>query len=510
MKTFRFNKVFIFAAFLGFMGCTNLEIEETDSRIPNLSGEFTGVDASGSLDNLYNSLRGEIGTQGRLYALQEVSSDEMVVPTRGTDWGDNGVWRTLHQHTWSSTHNEIKNTWNNFNQLVFNATAIIDPRSSPSPQQAAEAKFIRAFAMYTLLDLFGQVPFRTPDEGGDVDPQVLTRAEAFDFVVNDLNEALADLPTVGPSADLAKASKAAARHLLARLYLNKHIYTGAGTADPSDMTQVITLVDAIKGDGFDLQAGFFDIFKEDVDSETIFFTTADVGSKIWNTMHYNQGAPGQEGGGWNGFATLSDFYNLFEGDPNVNVPGSGQEERRGFVPTDGSHFGIGYGLLIGQQYDRNGVARVDRQGNPMVFTKNFPNGLIVNNEITGIRILKYHPENGAFTNHQLIFRYADAHLMKAEAIFRGGSSSEDALALVNELRVLRDADPLGTLSEQDLLDERGRELYMEYVRRTDLIRFGKFGDPWDEKEPSEAYRALYPIPETALITNPNFIQNDGY
>ena len=88
-------------------------------------------------------------------------------------------------------------------------------------------------------------------------------------------------------------------------------------------------------------------------------------------MHYNQGAPGQEGGGWNGFATLSEFYNPFEGDPNVNVPGSGQEERRGFVPTDESHFGIGYGLLIGQQYDRNGVARVDRQGNPMELQKIF-------------------------------------------------------------------------------------------------------------------------------------------
>ncbi len=148
-----------------------------------------------------------------------------------------------------------------------------------------------------------------------------------------------------------------------------------GTPDSGNMNEVVSLVDAIAADGFELVPGYFDIFKETPDNETIFWLPTAVGNRIWNGMHYNEVAPDNTGGGWNGFATLAEFYDLFEGDPNSNNIGDGQEERRGWVPdatnADETNLGIGYGLLIGQQYDRNGVARVDRQGNPMVFTKEF-------------------------------------------------------------------------------------------------------------------------------------------
>jgi len=210
---------------------------------------------------------------------------------------------------------------------------------------------------------------------------------------------------------------------------------------------------------------------------------------------------------------LSEFYDTFEGDANINVPESGQEERRGFVPTDGSNLGIGYGFLIGQQYDETGAAMTDRVGNQLDFTRELP-GLLGNNEVTGIRLIKYHPENGGFTGHQILFRYADAHLMKAEAILRGGTSSETALGLVNELRAMRNANgntaPLSALTEQDMLDERGRELYGEFWRRNDLIRFGKFSDAWQYKSNTDVTRVLFPIPATAIISNPNLVQNEGY
>lgn len=492
------------------ISCTNLEIEETDSRFEDPSGSFTGVEPASSLENLYNSIRGQIETQEGIYALSEVSTDELVVPTRGTDWGDNGVWRTLHSHYWSTTHRDVKSAWNGLNQNVFNATAIIDSRSNPSAQQAAEAKFLRAFSMFWLIDLYGQVPFRTPDEGPDVDPTVMTRADAFDFAMNDLTEALPDLPTSGPSATLNKVSKAAVRFLMAKFYLNKHIYLGTGSPDASDMNQVINLVDAITADGFVLEDGYFDIFKQDVDSETIFYTTSGVGPRIWNTLHYNQNSPDNTGGGWNGFTTLAEFYDLFEGDANINEPGSGQEERRGFVPTDGSHLGIGYGFLIGQQYDENGEILNNRTGNPLTFTKELT-GLLGNDESKGIRVIKYHPENGAYTGHEVMFRYADAYLMKAEAIMRGGTSGDDPLTMVNNLRSIRHtSSALGSLNEQNMLDERGRELYAEFWRRNDLIRFGKFTETWSYKDNTEEFRVLYPIPATAIISNPNLVQNPGY
>lgn len=493
--------------------CTDLEIEQTDSNFDeNLSGEFGGVDPAASLDGLYNDLRGQIQTQEGLYALSEVSSDELLVPTRGTDWGDNGVWRNLHDHNWDPLHRDVKGAWNSLNQNVYRATLIIDSRSNGSAEQVAEAKFIRAFSTFWIMDLYGQAPFRGPDEGPDVNPTVRTRAEAFDFAVQDLTEALPDLPVSGPSSNLNRATKAAANYLLAKLFLNKHIYTDT-SVDAADMTQVVNYVDAIAADGFALDSGYFDIFENTVDNETILFTTSEVGPRIWNTLHYKQNSPDNEGGGWNGFTTLSEFYDLFEGDPNVNVPGSGQEERRGYVPTDGSTLGIGYGFLVGQQYDETGAAMTDRVGNDLDFTRELP-GLLGNNEVTGIRVIKYHPINGGFEGHQILFRYADAHLMKAEAVFRGGSSSEDALSLINELRANRNANgntnPLTSLAEQDILDERGRELYGEFWRRNDQIRFGTFSQEWEYKSNTEPYRTLFPIPATAIISNPNLIQNEGY
>lgn len=495
------------------ISCTDLEIEQTDSAFDeSLSSGFAGVDPTASLDGLYNDLRGQIQGQEGLYALNEVSSDELLVPTRGTDWGDNGVWRNLHDHNWNPLHRDVKNTWNSFNQNVYRASLIIDARSNASTQEVAEAKFLRGLSTFWIVDLYGQAPFRTPDEGPEVNPSVKTRAEAFDFAIQDLTEALPNLPTAGPSASLNKATKAAANYLLAKLYLNKHIYLNT-TADAADMTKVVTYVDAIKADGFALASGYFDVFKNDVDSETILFTTSEVGPRIWNTLHYKQNSPDNNGGGWNGFTTLSEFYDTFEGDADINVPGSGQEERRGFVPTDGSHLGIGYGFLIGQQYDETGAAMTDRVGNPLDFKKELP-GLLGNDETTGIRLIKYHPENGGFTGHQILFRYADAHLMKAEAVMRGGTATETALALVNELRAMRNANgnttPLTSIAEQDMLDERGRELYGEFWRRNDQIRFGKFSQTWEYKDNTDTYRVLFPIPATAIISNPNLIQNDGY
>lgn len=498
---------------LSISSCTDLEIEQTDSFFDeSLSGEFNGVDPAAALDGLYSDLRSQIETQEGLYALNEVSSDELLVPTRGTDWGDNGVWRNLHDHNWNPLHRDVKGAWNSLNQNVYRATLIIDARSGGSPEQVAEAKFLRAFSTFWIADLFGQAPFRTPDEGPDVNPNVKTRTEAIDFAIQDLTDALPDLPSSGPSSSLDRATKASANYLLAKIFLNKHIYNGT-TVDAADMTRVVDYVDAIEADGFSLQQGYFDLFKSDVDSETILFTTSGVGPRMWNTLHYKQNSPDNQGGGWNGFTTLSEFYDTFEGDPNVNTPGSGQEERRGFVPTDGSHLGIGYGFLIGQQYDETGAAMTDRVGNDLFYTRELP-GLLGNNEVTGIRLIKYHPENGGFTNHQIVFRYADAHLMKAEAILRGGTSAETALGLVNELRAMRNANgntaPLASLTEQDLLDERGRELYGEFWRRNDLVRFGKFSEPWEYKTNTDAYRVLFPIPATAIISNPNLVQNEGY
>jgi len=500
-------------------GSCSLDIDETDSLITEGGSDvFNGVEnPAGSIDAMYNNISGQIGTQENQFALSEVTSDEQVVPTRGTDWGDNGVWRTLHSHTWGPTHSFITNTWNDKNSAVLRATEVIDPMSNATPEQVAHAKFIRAYNMWQVLDLYGQVPFRNPTDGPKVIPDVMTRSEAYAMVVQDLEDAIEGLPASAPTSNnKTRAVKATARFLLARVKLNAIVYNGSYAA--GELQDVIDQVNFIEADGYALEPNYFDLFVGPTftNRDVIWNVAADVGSKMWNSLHYNQGETGNTGGGWNGFTTLAEFYDKFEGPADDNSIGLGQEERRGYTQTlastNAENEGFGYGFQFGQMYgwrDGKAVALETRTGEPLVFTKELP-GLIGNNEVTGIRLLKYSPANGSFTSGTVLFRFADAHLMRAEAMLRSGNAGE-ALAEVNELRAMRsNTPPLNALTEQDMIDERGRELYLEFIRRTDLIRFGKFQDAWEFKPAGDGHSDLFPIPASALLSNPGLVQNPGY
>lgn len=521
------NKIFIMTVALGLsMSACDLSIEETDSLITEgASDVFNGVEnPAGSVDNLYNALSGDgqMNTQEELYALTVATTDEQLVPTRGTDWGDNGVWRTLHTHTWSDTHRDIVNLWNNKNAAVLRATEVIDPLSNANAELVAQAKFMRAYNMWIIMDAFGQVPFRQPTDGPDITPTVMTRQEAYAMIVDDLNGAIANLPASNPTAATKnRAVKATARFLLARVKLNAKVYNGAYATN--DLQEVINLVNAIEADGYGLVGNYFDIFSGPNydNTDVIWALSTGVGSKMWNSLHYNQGEKGNTGGGWNGFTTLSEFYDKFEGPTESNSVGLGQEERRGYTQTLASttkqNQGFGYGFQFGQMYgfrkineagDSAAVELKNRAGDPLVFTKELV-GLTGNPDYTGIRLLKYSPMNGAYTGGTVIFRFADAHLMRAEAMLR--LNTGDPLAEVNELRALRQNTPaLATLTEAELLDERGRELYLEYVRRVDMIRFGVFKDARGFKDAGDGHTDLFPIPASALLSNPNLDQNPGY
>ncbi|PCJ98872.1 MAG: RagB/SusD family nutrient uptake outer membrane protein [Flavobacteriaceae bacterium] len=527
---------------LGITACSDLEIEETDSFITE---GFQGLEnASSALEGLYGSIRGQLSDQANTYALREVTTDAQLIPTRGADWGDNGRWRKLHQHEWGLEESDILTPFQQWTSNQLLASQIMDERSNAPASDALEARFLRAFSMWNSLDLFGQVPYRDTQLSSSELPVVLSGVEAVNFIIADLDICIAGLPSTagGAGDDLVSPSKSAARFLKAKMLLNKHIYENqlvegtTGTASSSDMAEVISLVDQITADGFALQAGYFDLFLPTADNETIWYTETSVQNLIYAPLHVNSfGLAG--GGGWNGFSTLAEFYDLFEGDPNINRVATdltlldGQEERRGGTPpeglpftgtsgqdsADGYEFGsnIGYGFLINQQYDLDGSKLQDRQGDDLQFKREFTDGtgaknLINNNEQTGVRIIKHNPRNGTGTQHKIQFRYADAHLMKAEAMLRSGG---DPTALVNELRILRGASALASVNEQELLDERGRELYTEGWRRNDLIRFGQYLRDWEFKGASEINnekRLLFPIPLPQVLANPNIVQNPGY
>jgi starch-binding outer membrane protein, SusD/RagB family len=488
--------------------CTDLETKEVDSQVivTDESGA-SNVDPAAALEGSYNAL-GAFTDQASIYSLIEHTSDELIPPTRGVDWSDNGVWRSLYTHTWDPSHSYINNAWNTLNQNAYNTQAIMEA-ANVTPQQIAEAKFLRAFNRYYVIDFWGVLPDRKTNEGVTVNPKVLTRAEGLAAVEKDLTEALADLPTIeaGPVPQPV-ASKAAANAMLSRLYLNKAVYTAANPAGPytfeaADMAKVIKHAAAVMDDGYALNDNYFDNFKGTGPSTEVILTSKQGSpqNRVYMTLHYNQTPSG-----WNGFATLADFYAKFEenderkGIPAGEIPG---------LPFGEEFSGIGLGFLAGQQKNDQGENIIDtRTGQPLQFTPDVPLSGAATNK--GIRVMKYHP---AFYDKYVLLRFAEVYLNMVEAKVRGGSdpsSSTTALQDINALRALRGATPLSAVTLDDVLDERGRELYWEGLRRIDLIRFERFNEAWHEKAEDESYRVLYSIPQLAIDTNPNLKQNPGY
>src|SRR5690606_34402385 len=186
-------------------------VEERDSVVVESSGGgFQAGDAKALLEGLYNGLS-FYTDQANIYSLNQHPTAEIIPPTRGVDWGDNGVWRTLHSHTWDATHAQVLNSWNYLNERSYVCEQIL--ASNPTPQQAAEAKALRSMFMWHIMDFWGQVPRRTVDQGVDDLPSVMNRSEALDFIVSNLEEALPNLVTAGPAAVNSTFSKAAAHQL---------------------------------------------------------------------------------------------------------------------------------------------------------------------------------------------------------------------------------------------------------------------------------------------------------
>jgi hypothetical protein len=466
------------------------------------------------LASAYAGLR-DFNGQGMMFGLDELSTDALVSPTRGGDWDDNGTWRQLHTHRWGPSHSEARGAWNS---LFGNAETCNYVVKYGTTSEKIQARFLKAFYYYNLIDLFGQVPFTesgisnsTALKSNDIktDAKVLSRSEATDFIISELEDIVSSLPTRTPN-DASIANKDAAHFLLAKIYLNKAVFKAASPAGPytfnaSDMTKVIQHVDAITNT---LATSYWDNFKptNNTSNEIIFSSKniqggagGNMQSKWRMSTHYNQTPSG-----WNGFTTLSDYYNTFN-TTDIRAKYS--------TPSIIAAFGNPVGFQIGQQYAPGGVTPLnDRNNHPLNFTSAIT--LITSGatlETAGIRGMKYIPDAlnlDSPDNDLVLMRYADALLMKAEAILRGGTGTGTTTILNNLATRANVTAAPATL--EGVYAERGRELWWEGWRRNDMIRFGKFLNARQLKPfVSDTKYVLYPIPTEALY-NVNIKQNPGY
>src|SRR4051794_799598 len=500
MKTYK-NHIKIASIFfltVAASACTKLDQQLNSSLTSDQAANALGANGTQLiLQSAYNDLGAPYGNLGGVFALEEVTADETVVPTRAGDWDDNGAWRALKKQTFGpSGVNNIRDVFNNLNRLSFDATNVL--AFTHTDEQAAEARFLRALALYQLLDLYGQFPYREAKENLLNAPKVYSGDSAVQFIINEVTTIL---PQLGDGNTSVQANKSAAQVLLMKLYLNRGAFLNreSPTFEDADMQKVITLGNEIINSGkYSYNPNYFDNFSATNSGtpEGIFASPNTSGvatnnngvhDRWWATLHYNSYRALAPQAGWNGFSTVADFYNSF----GVNTPATQTPADTLLDTRLGGRFykgvtdvsGIRPGFLIGQQYYENGDKVKDRKGNLLIFDPNIVEDLKETGptlEDKGIRVVKYPPDfsnngknyaGGTSGNWVWIFRYPDVVLMVAEAKMRATvSDAAGALALVNGLRAARGTTPLSSMSlvnpsdvydRTTLLAERGRELYWE-------------------------------------------------
>lgn len=504
-------------ALLVLQGCTDLEESPTSSITPENFNQ-SEQEVLGSLASVYAQLRHTFpGTDGSYWYLAEVSSDEMIVPTRGSDWLDNGRWLELQRHNWTANSpaglTDINSTWVEAFTGVIRANVLLEALQNLTvANQAvieAELRTLRAVFYYMLMDTFGGVPIVTTTE---IEARAkATRAEVFQFIGDELQAARAELPDNWPAGDHGRMTKGAADAVLANMYLNAAVFTTDApsvTAYNSCMNVQVggqTACDAaIAAANNILNSGVYSLatdwrsnFEADnsASPENILvvkhMNEVDLGLRfLMSTLHYNQFGDLTP---WNGFASLAGVYEAFDAD----------DQRREI-------------FLVGPQVDlTTGAAALDRQGNPLVFTQDIQNETQAT-EAEGPRFVKWPPDpnrnaqdNG---NDFAYFRLAEIFLIKAEALNELAPGSGEALGLLNTLRerVFEPDEPLITIDRDVILQERLFELTFEGKRRQDLIRHGLFIGAWRHKPQGAPHLVLMPIPQSQLDANPMLAQNPGY
>lgn len=528
------------AVMLSFSACTKLD-EQVYSVVPNQNFWSTPAQIAAGVAPAYANLS-QIPA-GEFQNLMEHSGDGMLAPARGADWLGAGQHIEMWTHTWHAETEAVVNTWpdlyRGISQINFILSVVngLDPAPENLASINAELKTVRALYYYWAMDLYGNVPLVTDFNTNPNSVVNSPRKDVYNFVEKELLENKEFLTTNVNATTYGRATRYLAFTILAKLYLNSGVYVNTPR-----WAEARAMCDSVINSGkYTLMANFYDNFSENNtgSTENIFvvpFDNANIGGNNlqMQTLHYDNGPnTGVPGGGWNGYCSNAEFYSNF--DTTSTYSKRAGKTYRTFLDQRSGQY------LIGQQFRElinyppskdmlvasdDPSLRLTDVGTGRLLSF-YPNVTEVNNpadtfRLAGLRNIKFFPNKGITTsqnNDFPLYRLADILLMRAEASMRNGDASSIDLDMVNQVRLrayngdAAKAWAMPQLTLTNMLAERARELSWENHRRTDLIRFGTFGNariPAKAADPADHHLDIFPIPAAEHQANPNLVQNPGY
>lgn len=546
MKQYMKNKSrlgFFLAMCLGLFSCSKFLEENPKDKLPeddvyNTISEVY-LNAVASLYTYvggYSDSQGLQGTGRGVYDLNTFTSDEAIIPIRGGDWYDGGFWQGLYLHDWGIENDAIQATWEYLYKVVMLSNKSLERidkfaethSATELPAYRAEVRAMRAMYYYYLMDLFGRIPLVQSSFVAMKDVVQSERKTVFDFVVKELQEAapsLSDAHSNQSGPYYGRITRPVVTFLLAKLALNSEVYTDNDWTDGqrpdgknikftvngcelNAWETVIYYCDQLKTMGYKLEPEYetnFSIFNEP-SVENVFTIPMNKTlytnqmQYLFRSRHYNHakayGLSGENGPSATIEALETFGYETAEQDPRFDIcyfAGIVHDLKGNIIKLDNGtvleYLPWKVSLdITDTPYEQTAGARMKKYEVDPTATKD---GKLMENDI-------------------VLFRYADALLMKSEAKVRNGANGDEEL---NEVRSRVNASPR-TATLENILAERQLELAWEGWRRQDLVRFGKFTRAYSSRPqlPDEAsgYTTVFPIPEKIRVMNERLKQNPGY
>jgi len=490
--------------------CTNLN-EELYSQLGKDNFLKSDAEVVSAIGAAYSSVR-FFNNFGNAFTLYETSNEASIPGRTGGDWLGDGLHVRLIQHTWDADDGNFEEVWTGYFTGVNDCNRVIYQLEQVDAEKyktyIAEMKVLRALWYLWLIDEWGNVPIVDKyDVPADYRPKTNTRQEVYNFIEKEVKDNMNDLSKENNTSTYARVTYWTAQAILAKLYLNAQVYTGTPQWQKA-LDACDEIIDSKKFVFMDNNRANF-ISRNENSTEAIFAITYDAvytEGKFFLpliSLHYSsQQTFNMTNQPWNGMAVETDFFNLYE---------DGDVRKSDYFLFGPQYTSTGEPLLdMGYEKDLS----LDPNGAPIDFTPTFTGTVSATARQCGARIKKWEIEMGSsghLSSDFFVFRYTDILLMKAELLWRLNPLNTEALDLVNQIRTRAKVLPFGSLTADRILDERGRELFLEGWRRSDLIRFDQYNDPtiWRPLR-SESFRKLYPVCIKQLNANTNLTQNPGY